>query len=360
MRPVFVSHSGLWCAAGSTPEAVGRSLREGRVPEQRLQVLHHSFPYAFATEPSKPFQARLCEGLQAVGGTLELANLPADAPLLLGSSSLMIGAVEEGPWPPDHLLPPDHLDAEIRAIWGLSNPGWSFSSACTSGVHALDAAIGLIETGAADEVLAVGVEVLNRTTAAGFASLQLLSSSASRPLDQRRDGLVLGEAIAAVRLSARPSPWRIHAPALSLDATSPTGHAADGSTLAEVMVRALKYAEIDPRKLCAIKLQASGSPSTDAVEALALKRMFGDQTPPLFSLKAALGHTLGACGLTELVALLWCGHQWFLPPTAGFAEIDPELGLKPIHSPQAWTSGPVLMNIHGFGGSLASWVVERS
>ena len=358
MRPVFISHSGLWSAAGSTPEAVRETLLQRSPTGGRLGVLQLSFPYAFATEPLKPFQARLEEGLQAVSASLDLANLAAEAPLLLGSSSLQIGMVEEGAWPPPqgHVLPQDHLDESIRTFLGLPNTGWTFSSACTSAVQALDAAIGLIETGAAEEALVVGVEILNRTTLSGFASLQLLSPTASRPLDLHRDGLMLGEAIAAVRLSAQPSPWRVHAPALALDASSATGHATDGSTLADVMGRALVYAETDPKSLRAIKLQASGSPGADAVEARALRRVFGEQLPPVLSLKAALGHTLGASGLAEMVALLQAGY---LPPTAGFAEPDPELGVEPLEAPLAWDSGPILLNIQGFGGGLASWVLER-
>lgn len=360
MRPVYLTHSGLWCAAGSTPDSIRETLFEGRAASGRLDLLDRSFPYAFATDPAMAFQNRLEEGLRAVAADLDFASLSPGAPLLLGSSSLQIGSVEEGAWPPEKQLPADHLDDSLRAIWGIPNTGWTFSTACTSAVQALDAAVGLIETGEVEEALVVGVEIRNRTTPAGFASLQLLSSTASRPLDARRDGLVLGEAIAAVRLSARPSPWRIHAPALALDATSATGHAADGSTIAEVMHRALEYAGMEPAALRAIKLQASGSPSTDAVEILALRRVFGTQIPPLLSLKASLGHTLGACGVAELVALLHCGNHGFLPPTAGFEEPDPELAISPLQAPMPWHSGPVLLNVQGFGGGLASWVVERT
>lgn len=331
----------------------------GQAAIGRLDILGQTFPYGFATEPSKSFHNRLKEGLRAVASDLVLESMPTDAPLLLGSSSLMIGLVEEGPWPPQQLLPTDSLDESIRSHWGIANRGWSFSSACTSAVHALDAAVGLIETGAVEEALVIGVEICNRITPAGFAALQLLSPSAARPLDLERNGLMLGEAIAAVRLSAQPSGWRIHPPALALDATSATGHAPDGSTVAAVMQQALEYAATNPKELRAIKLQASGSPSADAVEVRALKTVFGNDLPPLLSVKASLGHTLGASGLAEMVALLQCGSHDFLPATAGFALADPELNAAPNRAPIAWKSGPVLFNIQGFGGGLASWVVER-
>jgi len=358
MRPVFISHMGLWCAAGSTAAGVRQALSRRQVPAGRLDILDRDFPYAFATRPQLPWRARLEEALAAVGATLDLQTLPPEARLLMGSSSLRVGAVEGEGWPPRQDTTP--LDASVRAVWGLGHKGWTFSSGCTSGVHALDAAVGLIEGGTVDEALVLGVEILNRTTPAGFASLQLLSPTEARPLDPERSGLVLGEAVAAVRLTSRSGPWRLHAPALALDTTSVTGHAQDGSTIACVMEEALAHAGHAPGEIRAIKLQAAGATGTDAVEARALHGLFGAEPPPVFSIKASLGHTLGACGIAELVAVLQCGEEGWLPPTGGFRGPDPELGLEPIVAPLAWGSGPVLFNIQGFGGSLASWVVERA
>ena len=75
---------------------------------------------------------------------------------------------------------------------------------------------------------------------------------------------MLGEAVSAVRLTAKPTSqssfWRIHAPALALDTTSATGHATDGSTIASVMQEALEHAGCTPGDIQAIKLQAAGAP----------------------------------------------------------------------------------------------------
>jgi 3-oxoacyl-[acyl-carrier-protein] synthase I len=126
------------------------------------------------------------------------------------------------------------------------------------------------------------------------------------------------------------------------------------------MQRALDAAGVAPEAIFAIKLQASGAIETDAVEARAIRLLFGEDYPALLSIKAALGHTLGACGIAELVALLQCGEEGWLPPTAGFSHVDPDLGVRPIEGPLPWVRGPLLLNIQGFGGGLASWVVERA
>jgi 3-oxoacyl-[acyl-carrier-protein] synthase-1 len=362
MRPVFLSHAGLWCAAGGSAPAIREYLAAGRVPARRLRFLEEDVPYGFATDVDRSCEARLAEALEATGASVDLAGLAPNAPLLIGSSSLLIGAGEALPWPPPpgFRLPGEGLADAIRSKWNLGNKGWTFSTGCTSGVHALEAGLALVESGAAEEALVLGVELLNRTTPSGFAALQLLTSTEAKPLDADRSGLVLGEAVAAVRLTARPAPWRLHAPALALDVTSTTGHAADGSTIAETMRRALAHAGLAPADLRAIKLQAAGGRSTDALEARAVRLLFGEAPPALVSLKAGLGHTLGACGLAEMVALLNCGEAGWLPPTAGFSRPDPELGLCPTRGPLPWTEGALLLNIQGFGGGLASWVVERA
>ena len=358
-RPVYLSHAGVWCAAGSRPEEIRQALGSRRTPTARLTVLDQEWPYAAAVDPAIPCLNRLEVGLEALAEDLDLDTFPKDAPLLLGSSSLLVGSIEGLGCPLGPMPPVEELESRIRKRWALNGPAWTFSSACVSAIHALDAAAGLIETGAVDEALVIGVELLNRTTLAGFSAMGLISSSACRPLDAERNGLLLGEAIAAVRLSARPGSWRLHAPALALDATSPTGHRPDGTTIAAVMGRALAHACLEPADIRAVKLQAAGALIADQVEVRALRMVFGDALPKLLTLKASLGHCLGASGLAEMSALLHCAEAGWLPPTAGFSDTDPNVGVAPITEAITYDGGPLLFNIQGFGGGIASWVVER-
>ena len=149
MRPVFLSHAGLWCGAGSTPAGVRRALAAMDPPRGRLDLPGHPVPYVHATDPARPFRARLEEALAAVGAALDLP-LASGTPMLLGTSSLLIGGSEAGGTLPE----PSELLAIVQERWGLQGRGWIFSSACTSAVHALDAAVGLIEGGQAEEAQA--------------------------------------------------------------------------------------------------------------------------------------------------------------------------------------------------------------
>ena len=120
-----------------------------------------------------------------------------------------------------------------------------------------------------DEALVVGVELANASTVAGFAAMELLSRTACRPCAADRDGLVLGEALAAVRLSACPGPWRIAAVRTGLDGYSTTGPDPAGGPIAGVMADTIAAAGLRPADIELLKLQAAGSPGTDLAEARA-------------------------------------------------------------------------------------------
>jgi 3-oxoacyl-[acyl-carrier-protein] synthase-1 len=127
-----------------------------------------------------------------------------------------------------------------------------------------------------------------------------------------------------MHLSAKPATWRIAGLRTGLDGFSTTGPNPDGSRIADVTVDCLKEAKLKAADIELIKLQAAGSPGTDLAEANALRTVFGQQMPPLISLKPGLGHTLGASGLAELSALLACLDADKIPATAGFSKVDPK------------------------------------
>ena len=155
---------------------------------------------------------------------------------------------------------------------GLSGPRYSFSNACIGGFSALDAARSLIAGGLIDEAVVLGVELANHSTLAGFAAMELLSRSACRPFDAGRDGLVLGEAVAAVHLSAAPARWRIAGLRTGLDGYSTTGPDPAGGPIASAAVDCLQEAKITAADIDLVKLQAAGSPGTDLAEANALRQ----------------------------------------------------------------------------------------
>jgi 3-oxoacyl-[acyl-carrier-protein] synthase-1 len=287
------------------------------------------------------------------------AELPtaqwAELPCIVGSSSNSVGAWDSGGW---SALSPQVTFCDMVARWfDVRGPAVTVNTSCTSGLSALDVALALIAAGRFDDALVVGVELSNRLTVAGFAGLQMLSGTAARPCDRDRDGLVLGEAIGALLVSKTKGDWRVASFASCIDATSMTGPAPDGATIAETMRTALAKARWSSSAVDLIKLQAAGGPLIDLAEARAVHALFSSP-PPVASLKGAIGHTLGASGPAELALILACLARGRIPPTWGFETPDAELDLSPSGAATTDVSR-VLFNLSGFGGNLMSLALER-
>jgi len=356
-RPVYLAGRGLLCAAGNSPGAVATALWAGQSLAGKRRLGEREFPYFPMSLPEGNWLARAEQGIRQLAG--QLGPLADGTALFIASSSFQIGHFEELGAPFDLPAASAAFSRRIADWLGLAGPCYSFSNACTSGFSALDAARSLIAAGQIDEALVLGFELANTSTLAGFAAMELLSHSQARPLDVRRDGLVLGEALAAVRLSARPATWRIAGLRTGIDAYSTTGPDPDGEPIAAVTAACLTEAGRQAGEIDLVKLQAAGSPGTDLAEANALRRIFRDHMPPLLSLKPYLGHTLGASGVAELVALLACLDAEQIPATAGFAESDPEIALKPTVVRSNTYVERALLQLIGFGGGLGSLIIER-
>lgn len=234
-------------------------------------------------------------------------------------------------------------------------PVFLVSSACTSSLQALLSAAEWLRAGRASEALVLGVELDNQLTLPGFAALQLLSPARSQPFALQRDGLVLGEAVAALRLSTRQAAaWQLRGGANVVDGSQPTSASAPAVT--QMCLRALAASGLKSSDVDLIKVQAAGSPANDASEAEGLRAAFASM-PALVSLKPLIGHCMGASGAAEIVLLLECLEQGYWPVYPDAA--DPALGvqLAPQAPPHVRC---VLAAILGFGGSHAAVLLERS
>lgn len=356
-RAVYIGETGLLCARGDSPDRVAEALWSGECASGRYPVGDRHFPYFLLPLTEADWAKRAETAIHCVAEPL--GDLASHTPLFVASSSFQIGFFEQQGAPFDLPAAAPSFSREIAAWMGLTGPHTNIASACISGFSSIDAARNLIATGLLDEAIVVGFELANRCTLAGFASMELLSSTACRPLDARRDGLVLGEAVAAVRLTAKRTRWRIASLTTGIDAHSMTGPDPAGGPIARLMVDCLNEARFKSGDIDLIKLQAAGSPGSDLAEANALRQVFGQAMPQLLTLKPAFGHTLGASGVAELAALLACLNADRIPATQGFSKVDPEIALFPAIERSTAHVERAMLNLIGFGGGLASLIVER-
>ena len=316
----------------------------------RAAALHGAWP------ASQDWLKRAEAIARAVAATLkEKADLAGsewrEMPCFVGSSSHFIGAREANPHM--KLQPPVEFAAQLAKWFGASGPAVAVNTACTSGLTALGLARDIVESGASPHALVLGVELANRLTTLGFASLGLLSATRARPCDATRDGLALGEAFAAVIVSGSGE-WRIAGLSNEID---PSGFAAPAAN-AETFSRAMRAALAGWKEVDLLKLQAGGSPDGDLAEARAVRSVFSALPRNLVSFKGEIGHTLGASGPAELALLLDALARGSVPATAGFSRPDPELGIEP-RAGDGRSVRRVLFNLAGFGGHVASLALER-
>jgi len=252
---------------------------------------------------------------------------------------------------------------------GAAGPVATPQLACASGTAAVALAADWVRHGAADVVVAGGTDLLCRFVMAGFNSLRATAEEA-RPFDGARRGLVLGEGAAVVVIEAADHAARRGAPALArvlgsgaaADAVHMTAPDREGRGAASAMAAALAAAGLAPRDVDFVSAHGTGTLYNDAMEAAALRRVFGDAGPPIDSIKGAIGHTLGAAGAIETVLCVRVLADGIVPPTAGLTTLDASCaGLDVVAGEaRAHPTRVALSTSSGFAGANAAVVLGRA
>ncbi len=266
--------------------------------------------------------------------------------------------------------------AAVAMKHGLQGQMYGIVSACSSGGHALGAAMRMIQYGDADAAVAGGAEAT--LTAFGFAcfnSMQALSPTGiSRPFDARRDGFVMGEGAGVLVLeeaaAAEARGATVLGELIGYGATSDAYHLTapepTGGPASRAIELALKDAGVTPDGVDYVNAHGTSTQLNDAAETAALKRALGEDAKriPISSTKSAIGHLLGAAGAVEAVATVQALEARLIPPTLGYEVPDPELDLDYVPGrarEMAMSNGrpPVaISNSFAFGGHNVALVLR--
>ena len=268
------------------------------------------------------------------------------------------------------MMMPNAATAAVSMRFGLGGPAETVTTACAAGTHAIGNAARLIASGRSRVAVAGGAEaVMVEIAEAGFRNMTALSNEDfSRPFDLNRDGFVMGEGAGILVLEdwdfAHERGARILAEVIGAASTADAHHitAPDpaGAGATRCMELALADAGVGPADVSHINAHGTSTPLNDLAESIAVHHVFGDDTPPVTSIKGHLGHSLAAAGALEGVASVLTLVNQLIPPTAGTTQVDPAVGLDVvIGAPRAATIDVVLSNSFGFGGHNGSVVFRR-
>ncbi len=272
------------------------------------------------------------------------------------------------------------ISGNLSIMFGLKGPNHACVTACSTGTHAIGDATRIIAMGDADMMVAGGAEsAVNVLGLGGFARMRAVTAEfndepekASRPWDKHRSGFVMGEGAGAVVLEeyehAKARGAKIYAEVvgygMSGDAYHITAPSGDGAYRA--MKMAAEHAKdhgVELKDINYINAHGTSTPAGDVGEALAVKRLFGDDMKyvSMSSTKSAIGHLLGAAGAVEAVYTVLALRDQVCPPTLNLDEVEEEVAdidLVPLKAKKKEIKA-AMSNSFGFGGTNSSIVFKK-
>jgi 3-oxoacyl-(acyl-carrier-protein) synthase len=207
------------------------------------------------------------------------------------------------------------------------------------------------------------LDITSEFVTAGFMSLGAVSRTITRPYDELRDGMLLGEGAGVLLLSLESSHntlGRLLAARESCDAAHITAPDLSGEQLSALIIDTLREAGIAPKDIGGIIGHGTGTLYNDQSEIAAISKVFGCEAaaPPLVSIKGNIGHTLAASGVLQIVYGLSFLQRALLPPQAGLRK--PAADAEAFVSPKAQKlRTPCLLSLNvGFGGLNSALLLE--
>ncbi|MFJ2773107.1 beta-ketoacyl synthase N-terminal-like domain-containing protein [Streptomyces sp. NPDC087300] len=276
------------------------------------------------------------------------------------------------------------MAARLAYQLDLSGPAMTVDTACSSSLVAVDIARRLLLDGESDLALAGGVYVANHPGT--FVTMEALGTvspgRACRPFDADADGMLVGEGVGVLVLKRLSDAVRdndrilgvIRGSGTNQDGrtsgiTSPSS-AAQSGLLRDVYRRS----GVDMGRLRYIEAHGTGTSLGDPIEVHGLAEAFADFTErkqfcAIGSVKANIGHTMGAAGVLGAIKVLLCMRHGTLPPAANFRTENKhaEFEESPVYvsrEPADWAAEgaePRVAGVSSFGysGTNAHVIIEE-
>lgn len=258
-----------------------------------------------------------------------------------------------------------NLAEAVGEAVGVLGPMLTVANACSSGTDAIGTAMSWLRCGLCDIAIAGGADELNRVPLCGFNALGVASPEPCKPYDAARRGLNLGEGAgvlvleteANARTRGANTTLRLGGYGSYADAYHLTAPRPDGASLEAAIRRAVREAAIEVGDIAFVNAHGTATRDNDKVEGSVLERVFGPDLP-FVSTKGYTGHTLGAAGGLEAVFTALALREGWAPASAGFEQVDEEIGIAPLTERTALRGRYALSTSLAFGGNNSAIVLE--
>ncbi len=266
------------------------------------------------------------------------------------------------------VLKTDFATRIARAL-GVRGPALTVATSCSAGNIAIFRAVDLISSGTHSRVLAGGADAFSELAFIGFSRMRAMAPERCTPFSLDRRGMLLGEGagflvIESLR-SARERGAHIYAAivgsGLSCDAHHIATPDATGRGAASAIGTALRAAGLEPSQVDYVSAHGTGTPANDLGESRACQTVFGEHRPYVSSLKALVGHALGAASALEAVACVMSLRDQQVVPAWNVDTPDPDC---PVSLPLPEAAEPsrldvMISNAFAFGGNNSCLALRR-
>ena len=259
--------------------------------------------------------------------------------------------------------------------YGTRGSPISLSTACASGVSAIQLGVEAIRRGETEAALCVATDSsINAEALVRFSLLSALSTrnetphQASKPFSKDRDGFVMAEGAGALVLESLEHARARGAKILGVvagcgelaDSFHRTRSSPDGKPIIGCIRNALTDAGMTAERIDYINAHGTSTPENDKMEYLGISTVFGERASaiPVSSNKSMIGHTLSAAGAVEAIFSLLTIASQRIPPTINYDTPDPSIPLDVVPNKARDAKVTAAMsNSFGFGGQNVSIIM---
>jgi 3-oxoacyl-[acyl-carrier-protein] synthase II len=373
MREVWITDAAAVTPLGDSLNQLWQGLLAGQSsigPVLRFPVDNYSAGIAACIEDLSPTADRSMTHSLLERLIMQVDRVPPDSLLITATTKSGIDNLERirlGISADSRDVQLSRAAETISRRLGLIGESMNISASCASSTIAIAQGAAMIAAGRAEVVIICCMDLVTEFVFSGFSCLRALSPTPCRPFDRNRSGLTLGEGAASLLLMSAERAQREHRARLGTilgwgavnDASHITAPAKNACGLIRAIHLALKMSARKSRDIAAICAHGTGTVYNDLMELKAFNQVFGNHNIPVYSVKGAIGHTLGAAGGIEVALSLQTLSNQVVPPTVGFD--TPEKGAQgSVSSKPTEISGDCLLTTNsGFGGINAAIILKK-
>ena len=231
----------------------------------------------------------------------------------------------------------------ISYMFNLKGPSVSLDTACASSLVTVHLACQSLRSQESNVALAGGVNlILAPEITISFSKYGMMSTDGRcKTFDASANGYVRGDGCGVLILKRLSDALNdgdrilalIRGSAVNQDGRSTGLTAPNGLAQRAVIRQALKNSKVHPDMVSHIEAHGTGTPIGDPIEIEALSEIYDasdnyDRPCTISSVKANIGHTEAAAGVTSIIKVVMAMNQEAVPPQIHLKQLNPNINLE--------------------------------